>query len=92
MDRVVGTCSLCGGAVMLSGNWMATVPQVPTCRSCGAIKKQPHGPVIDMVPRRPAETYAQQPTTGASRRLTQEEARQLVAQQEIWRGDGWRPL
>lgn len=52
MDRVLGTCSLCGGAVTLPWRWMdRAVPPVPTCSKCGATKKQPHGPVIEMEKR-----------------------------------------
>jgi hypothetical protein len=54
MDTILGTCSLCGGAVTTPANWMSTHPPIPTCRNCGATKKQPHGPVIDMEPRRAA--------------------------------------
>lgn len=52
MDRVVGTCSLCGGPVTLPEFWMGTVPPVPTCASCHARQKQPYGNVIEMEPRK----------------------------------------
>lgn len=48
MKDTIGTCSLCGGAVvypMYGG-------RVPYCESCGATKKQPHGPVVEMEPPR----------------------------------------
>lgn len=49
---VIGTCSICGGAVTVPVAWCGVVPPVPTCASCGAIKKQSYGPVIDMVARK----------------------------------------
>lgn len=56
MDRTVGTCSICGGRVTLPEVWMGVVPPIPRCASCGATKKQPHGPVIDM--ERPKDSRA----------------------------------
>lgn len=52
MDRVLGTCSLCGGPVTVPPAWYGMLPPVPTCADCGARPKQPHGPVIKMEPRR----------------------------------------
>lgn len=58
---VIGTCSICGGAVTAPTAWSGVVPPVPTCSLCGAIKtqsygpvikKQSYGPVIDMVARK----------------------------------------
>ena len=46
--QVLGTCSLCGGAVSVPEFWGGKIPPVPTCVSCGATTKQPHGPVIPM--------------------------------------------
>ena len=46
--RILGTCSLCGGAVGIPETWMGEVPPIPKCISCGATRKQPHGPMIDM--------------------------------------------
>lgn len=54
MDRVVGTCSLCGGAVVMPAIWFATVPPIPTCRNCGATKKKPYGPTVEMAGGRKA--------------------------------------
>jgi hypothetical protein len=51
-DRTIGTCSICGGAVTVPGIWGAIVTPVPTCSGCGATKRESHGPVIDMQPRR----------------------------------------
>ena len=50
---VLGTCSLCGGAVSVPQIWHGVIPPVPTCESCGATKKEDNGPVIDMVPSSP---------------------------------------
>jgi hypothetical protein len=47
--QVVGTCSLCGGAVTLPYIWMAVIPAVPTCSQCGAVAAM-HGPVMPMQP------------------------------------------
>jgi hypothetical protein len=51
-DRVVGTCSLCGGPVCVPIVYMSTVPPTPTCHQCGAVPVPDHGPVIPM--HRPA--------------------------------------
>ena len=48
----VGTCSICGGAVMVPDVWHGMTPPVPTCSSCGAIPREPHGPEIPMQPRK----------------------------------------
>lgn len=48
MNNVIGTCSLCGGAVTTPQLWHGVLPPVPSCSSCGATKKQPHGPVVEM--------------------------------------------
>lgn len=50
MDRIIGTCSICGGPVTVPTSWLGVYPPVPTCRTCGAIKKESYGPVIDMDP------------------------------------------
>lgn len=47
---VVGTCGLCGGAVFQADAFLSTMPTVPRCLSCGATKKAPFGPVIEMEP------------------------------------------
>lgn len=52
---ILGTCSLCGGAVIVR-EFLSQVKDVPQCRDCGARKKQPYGPVIEMErPLREAE-------------------------------------
>lgn len=43
-----GTCSICKGLVTTPDVWMGIYPPIPTCISCGAKAKQPHGPVIEM--------------------------------------------
>lgn len=48
MDKVMGTCSKCGGRVVLPEAWMGVKTPVLRCDNCGATKKQPYGPVIDM--------------------------------------------
>lgn len=45
----IGTCSLCGGRVVVDSVHMSVVPPTPTCERCGAVKAE-HGPVIDMTP------------------------------------------
>ncbi len=50
MDKVIGTCSVCCGAVTVPDIWHGVTPPIPSCKSCGARKKQPHGPVIEMDP------------------------------------------
>lgn len=47
-DITVGTCSLCGGRVVIPATWMGLNPPIPTCQGCGATKVQPHGNVIPM--------------------------------------------
>lgn len=44
MNRI-GTCSLCGGPVSVPS---AMVHPTPHCETCGAIPKNPHGPLIPM--------------------------------------------
>lgn len=54
---VVGTCSICRGAVVQEDiMYTSDPPQFPNpyCRDCGATKKKPnYGPVIDMEPCQP---------------------------------------
>jgi len=61
MDKIIGTCSECGGAVTLPRTWMGMTPPNPTCRDCGAVRVD-HGPVIQMKPR------GEQPTPRRGRR------------------------
>ncbi len=46
---VIGTCSVCGGRVLVPSVWWGVIPPVPTCESCHATARS-HGPVIDMLP------------------------------------------
>ncbi|MBI9091800.1 MAG: hypothetical protein JEZ12_21525 [Desulfobacterium sp.] len=46
---IIGTCSICGGAVEVPDVWYSVDPAPATCRSCGAVKRD-HGPVVDMKP------------------------------------------
>lgn len=49
MSEIIhGTCSQCGGPVTTPRHWLGVNPPIPTCRRCGATKKQPHGHVIEM--------------------------------------------
>lgn len=47
--QVIGTCSICGGAVTMPFPWYGIQPPSPTCTSCHAVKRD-NGPVIDMKP------------------------------------------
>lgn len=49
--QVVGTCSVCGGAVRVARLWYGIEPPVPECSKCGAVAKPMYGPVIEMTPR-----------------------------------------
>ena len=51
---IIGTCSKCGGPVETPTIWNGINPPVPTCRVCGATKKKPFGPVIDMDDPKPS--------------------------------------
>lgn len=48
---VIGSCSLCGGAVRVPAVWHGVIPPTPTCERCGAIAAPAQAPVIPMVPR-----------------------------------------
>lgn len=47
MNVIIGRCSLCQGDVSMPLTWSGTVPPVPTCQSCGAVKDR--RPVIEMI-------------------------------------------
>jgi hypothetical protein len=53
-DRHVGTCSLCGGRVMLPSIWHSVIPPEPTCERCHATAAPPELPVMKMRPQRNA--------------------------------------
>ena len=48
-DKVIGTCSQCGGAVCVMTIIHSTHPPTPQCKQCGAIPKTPYGPIIETV-------------------------------------------
>lgn len=50
-DKIVGTCSLCGGPVMTFSVWHGIIPPPKTCQRCGAHAAQEYGSVIPMIPR-----------------------------------------
>ena len=52
----IGTCSICGGPVMIPDVWYSTIPPIPTCGRCGARKRDPYGPVVEMSPAVPSAT------------------------------------
>lgn len=45
MENRIGTCSICGGPVVVPAMMIHSTPH---CLSCGAIARNPHGPVIPM--------------------------------------------
>lgn len=45
MEPAIGTCSECGGPVIVPS---MMVNPVPHCQRCGATAAKPHGPVIPM--------------------------------------------
>ena len=51
---IIGTCSICGGAVTVPDAWGGIIPPTPTCQSCGAAAAQ-HGPIIEMRPVAPVK-------------------------------------
>lgn len=64
--RTIGTCSICGGPVIVPDIWLGIVPPDPECGSCGAVKRESHGPVIDMQPVPPPTTRILVSHTGTS--------------------------
>ena len=50
-EKIIGKCSICGGLVTVPNIWYGINPPIPTCSSCGAVKKDLL-PVIDMEPKR----------------------------------------
>lgn len=46
--EVIGTCGKCGGPVVTPKVFYSVAAPVPVCQKCGATKRQPFGPVIDM--------------------------------------------
>jgi hypothetical protein len=59
MYSVIGTCSICRGAVTAPSVWAGVIPPTPRCSGCGATPANPHGPVIPMAPlSAPTQFYA----------------------------------
>ncbi len=56
MDRILGTCSRCGGPVTVPAVWNGTIPPTPTCGRCGAVAVSGHGPRIET--ERPPKQWA----------------------------------
>lgn len=50
-EIVIGSCSLCGGAVVVPRVFMSTKQPRGTCSTCGAVDARGHGPAIPMVKR-----------------------------------------
>jgi len=46
--QTIGTCSICGGAVMVYEHWGRSTPASVRCSQCGAIPKEPFGKTIPM--------------------------------------------
>lgn len=63
---IIGTCSICTGAVTVPDVWMCIIPPTPTCSSCGAVSAAPHGPVIPMAPKRTMSNGAIKKTSGTA--------------------------
>ena len=47
---IVGSCSLCGGEVVVPRFIWSVIEPIPTCRKCGATEAKKKLPVIDMEP------------------------------------------
>lgn len=45
---IKGSCSLCGGLVIVPDVWMSVILPVPTCQSCGAEEQNDYSPIIPM--------------------------------------------
>lgn len=62
MDNRIGTCSICGGPVVMP---TMMVNPIACCQQCGAHPTQPHGAVIPMTPRRTTIERDGRETVGA---------------------------
>ena len=47
-NRTIGTCSICGGPVVVATITWSTVPPSPHCARCHAVPVAAYGPVIPM--------------------------------------------
>ena len=54
MYRVIGTCSQCGGKVVIPDVWGGIIPPTPTCQCCHATLEQP---VITTTQAKPPERH-----------------------------------
>ena len=70
---IIGSCSICGGPVLVHESWFCAIPDVPTCAKCGATKADSHGPVIPMAPAAPWPTTTL--TTGSLPNETDQQRR-----------------
>ena len=63
MNRIIGTCSICGGPVCVPTLWYGVNPPSPTCKKCGAVQRKSYGPVIDMdPPKKPSRWHGDRHT------------------------------
>lgn len=54
-DRILGTCSICGGPVTVPAYWLGINFPTPSCQRCGAVPTAAFGPVIPMKARQITE-------------------------------------
>ena len=66
--KTIGTCSLCGGAVVVPTAFHSMNPPIPQCVRCKATPRHAHGPVIEMQPS-PQRAATQQGELEAIARL-----------------------
>lgn len=64
-DKVIGTCSQCGGPVCTMTIIHSPHPPTPQCKECGAVPKTPYGPIIETISE-----------DSGSKQLLQEESQQ----------------
>ena len=76
---VVGTCSLCGGDVVVPKFIWSVIKPIPTCRKCGATEAKKKLPVIDMKssPTRKDLTWTSDRTTCCSSREIYDRIKEL---------------
>jgi len=58
VTNIIGTCSLCGGRVVVP---MHSVNPTPVCETCGALAARPYGPFVPMQPKKRNEGYGPSP-------------------------------
>lgn len=56
-ETVLGTCSICGGPVVVPTVYHSVNRPIPKCKHCGAIEKQNFGPIIPMIPPKPQPKF-----------------------------------